>query len=79
MTITVHMLDEAESALRDKADAAGLSLEQFAHRVLEREIGLESGPAEPAAPREEAPAFEMVTRVHSMPPGAFTGMKRTQQ
>jgi hypothetical protein len=43
MAVTIHLPSDAEEALERKAQAEGLSKESYAQRVLERELGLETG------------------------------------
>jgi plasmid stability protein len=38
MTFTIHLPDDKEAALKAKAEAAGISAEQYARQVLEEAI-----------------------------------------
>ncbi len=76
MAVTLDLPYEAERALKNKAEAVGLSAESYALRVLERDLGMGSS----AAPRPDQPlrsvTEEILRRVGKLPSDAFEGLPR---
>jgi hypothetical protein len=44
MTLTIEITDDLEAVLKDQAQAQGVSAEQYARRVLERDLKSGGGP-----------------------------------
>jgi hypothetical protein len=62
MTLTIHLPDEREAALKARAQSKGLSAEEFAQQVLAHE--LEANSAEPFWK-------DFTRRMHSLPDEVF--------
>ena len=81
MTVTIQLPGEAKRALEDKAEAAGLSAEEYARQVLVRDLGVPEGPNATESAGEEGGALQAVAdmileRVRKLPPEAFEGLPR---
>lgn len=62
MTLSIHLPDEQEAALKAKAQAHGLSTEEYARQVLAHELEAEAG----------EPFWKTFTgRMHSLPDEVF--------
>jgi hypothetical protein len=74
MLLTIDLPSEAEHALQNKARAAGVSAEQYAQRVLERDLGVPGlAPAGIERPLQSA-ADMILQRMRKLPPEAFEGL-----
>jgi hypothetical protein len=58
MTLVLELPDKKEAALKAKAQAQGVSAEQYAQHVLDRD--LEDGIA---APQDDRPIWEVITEM----------------
>jgi hypothetical protein len=68
MTLVLELPDKKEAALKAKAQAQGVSAEQYAQHVLDRDLE-ESIPAEP---RDDRPIWEVIAEVmKDVPDGVF--------
>ena len=77
MSIQIHLTEADEDLLQDKADLAGLSIQQYAFRLIQADLGTQWAPPPPETKAEDpAIEVEMITRVHSMPEGRFSGIVR---
>lgn len=74
MPILVELTDEAEKTLAEKARAEGVSVEMYARRALERDLGLAESPEEKARGPLGATADLILKRVRNLPPEAFDGL-----
>jgi hypothetical protein len=64
MTLTIHLPDEQEAALRAKSKARGLSAEDYVRQVLAQELDAGSTSTEPFWKT-------FTTRMHSLPAEVF--------
>ena len=74
MNVTINLPSEAEDVLRSRAEAAGLSAEDYALRLLAQQLGV----AEHALPTDATPlrtiSEEILSRVRALPDEAFEGL-----
>jgi hypothetical protein len=74
MLLTIDLPSEAEQALHNKARAAGVSAEQYAQRVLQRDLGVaEHGKTAVDRPLQSA-ADMILQRIRKLPREAFEGL-----
>jgi hypothetical protein len=74
MSLTIDLPGEAERALQNKARAAGVTAEQYAQRLLERDLGTAGeGTASAQQPLRNV-ADAILHRMRELPPEAFEGL-----
>ena len=59
MTLVLEVPDKKEAALKARAEAQGISAEQYAQHVLDRDLEETTS----SEPRDERPVWEVITEI----------------